>query len=101
MMPASAVSALVFANPCAEYIAIDKICRDQVRAVVFASSCRCCVGIVTVPLPPLPLPLPPTIQIEDYAARKAMPVEEVEVWLQSSLGYIRDADKADSRDEKK
>jgi 5-methyltetrahydrofolate--homocysteine methyltransferase len=26
-------------------------------------------------------------QVEDYAARKRMPVEEVERWLQQNLGY--------------
>lgn len=32
MQPAAAVSALVFANPCSKYFAVDKICKDQVRS---------------------------------------------------------------------
>ena len=30
MMPASSVSALVFANPCAKYFGVDEIAKDQV-----------------------------------------------------------------------
>mgnify|MGYP005991848739 CR=1 FL=1 len=54
MMPASAVSALVFANPESSYFSVGKIGKDQV---------------------------------EDYAARKEMPVEEVERWLRPNLNY--------------
>lgn len=58
MMPASAVSALVFANEEAEYFAVGKLGKDQVV---------------------------------DYAARKGMPLEEVERWLRPSLNYDSDA----------
>jgi 5-methyltetrahydrofolate--homocysteine methyltransferase len=54
MMPASAVSALVFAAPESKYFQVGKITRDQVV---------------------------------DYAARKAMSVEEVEKWLSPNLHY--------------
>ncbi|MBI2488073.1 MAG: hypothetical protein HYW01_14240 [Deltaproteobacteria bacterium] len=29
-------------------------------------------------------------QVEDYARRKNMPIEEVEKWLQPNLGYEKD-----------
>eukprot|EP00746_Dinoflagellata_sp_MGD_P158744 gnl/MRDRNA2_/MRDRNA2_86547_c0_seq2.p1 gnl/MRDRNA2_/MRDRNA2_86547_c0~~gnl/MRDRNA2_/MRDRNA2_86547_c0_seq2.p1 ORF type:complete len:844 (-),score=226.46 gnl/MRDRNA2_/MRDRNA2_86547_c0_seq2:257-2599(-) len=32
MIPAASVSALVFAHPCAQYFAVDKICKDQVES---------------------------------------------------------------------
>jgi 5-methyltetrahydrofolate--homocysteine methyltransferase len=32
MMPAASVSALVFAHPCAQYFAVDKVCKDQVES---------------------------------------------------------------------
>lgn len=54
MMPASAVSALVFANPESSYFSVGKIGKDQVQ---------------------------------DYAARKDMPLEEVERWLRPNLNY--------------
>ncbi|CAM9585533.1 unnamed protein product [Phaeothamnion confervicola] len=57
MMPASSVSALVFAHPRSEYFAVGKVARDQV---------------------------------EDYAARKDLPVEEVERWLAPILAYEQD-----------
>lgn len=63
MQPAAAVCALVFANPVAEYFAVDKVCKDQ---------------------------------IQDYAARKGVAVEEVERWLRPALAYD-----ADASDEKK
>jgi len=54
MLPAASVSALVFANDCATYFQVGKICKDQVV---------------------------------DYAARKSMPVQEVEKWMGPYLGY--------------
>lgn len=52
MLPAAAVSAVVFANPCAQYFAVGKITADQVA---------------------------------DYAARKAVPLEQVQKWLEPML----------------
>jgi 5-methyltetrahydrofolate--homocysteine methyltransferase len=56
MIPASAVSALVFAHPDSEYFAVGKVQKDQVQ---------------------------------DYAARKGIPVEEAERWLAPILSYER------------
>ncbi|KAI8916519.1 5-methyltetrahydrofolate-homocysteine methyltransferase [Powellomyces hirtus] len=57
MMPAAAVSAVVFGHKDAKYFAVGKIDKDQ---------------------------------IEDYSARKNMPVADVERWLSSSLCYEAD-----------
>ena len=57
MMPAAAVSALVFAHPQSQYFAVGKVNKDQV---------------------------------ENYAERKGMPLEEVEKWLSPILNYDRD-----------
>jgi 5-methyltetrahydrofolate--homocysteine methyltransferase len=54
MLPASSVSALVFANKESEYFAVGKVARDQVQ---------------------------------DYAARKGMPLEDAERWLAPILAY--------------
>eukprot|EP00611_Tribonema_gayanum_P030293 TRINITY_DN837_c0_g2_i1.p1 TRINITY_DN837_c0_g2~~TRINITY_DN837_c0_g2_i1.p1 ORF type:complete len:1283 (-),score=514.30 TRINITY_DN837_c0_g2_i1:218-4066(-) len=54
MMPASSVSALVFAHPQSEYFAVGKIGKDQV---------------------------------ESYAARKGMPLDECQRWLGPILNY--------------
>jgi len=56
MMPASSVSALVFAHKESQYFAVGQITKDQV---------------------------------DDYAARKGMEVEEVERWLSPILAYDR------------
>ena len=58
MMPAAAVSALVFASKHSSYFAVGKIQKDQ---------------------------------IHDYAARKNMPVAEIEKWLGASLAYDNEA----------
>ena len=52
MLPAAAVSAVVFANRCAQYFAVGKITADQVA---------------------------------DYAARKGVPLEQVQKWLEPML----------------
>ena len=39
MLPAAAVSGLVFANPCAQYFAVGKITADQVRFVICGPPC--------------------------------------------------------------
>lgn len=57
MMPASSVSALVFAHPESEYFAVGQIGKDQV---------------------------------ESYAARKKMPLDQCERWLSPILNYERD-----------
>jgi hypothetical protein len=64
MMPAAAVSALVFSHPQASYFAVDKIGKDQVN---------------------------------DYAARKKMKVEDVEKWLEASLNYDLSVDAVDQK----
>ncbi len=57
MMPASSVSALVFAHPESQYFAVGRVEKDQVEA---------------------------------YAQRKGMAVEEVERWLAPILNYERE-----------
>ena len=57
MMPASSVSALVFAHPMSEYFAVGQIGKDQV---------------------------------ESYAARKGMELEQCERWLSPILNYEKD-----------
>lgn len=57
MLPASSVSALVFAHPESQYFAVGKVNKDQVS---------------------------------DYAARKGMPLPEVEKWLSPILNYDPD-----------
>jgi 5-methyltetrahydrofolate--homocysteine methyltransferase len=54
MMPAAAVSGLIFAHPQSRYFTVGRLGRDQ---------------------------------IEDYAARRDMPVEEVERWMRPNLAY--------------
>ncbi|KHD79305.1 B12-dependent methionine synthase [Actinoplanes utahensis] len=57
MMPAAAVSGLIFANPGAKYFTVGRLAKDQ---------------------------------IEDYAARRGVPVAEVERWLRPNLAYSID-----------
>jgi 5-methyltetrahydrofolate--homocysteine methyltransferase len=54
MMPAAAVSGLIFAHPSSRYFTVGRLAKDQV---------------------------------EDYAARREMTVEEVERWLRPNLAY--------------
>lgn len=54
MMPAAAVSGLIFAHPKSRYFTVGRLGKDQ---------------------------------IEDYAARRGMPVDEVERWLRPNLAY--------------
>jgi 5-methyltetrahydrofolate--homocysteine methyltransferase len=54
MMPAAAVSGLIFAHPSSRYFTVGRISKDQV---------------------------------EDYAARRGMTVEDVERWLRPNLAY--------------
>ncbi|MFC7528760.1 methionine synthase [Actinoplanes sp. GCM10030250] len=54
MMPAAAVSGLIFAHPESKYFTVGRLGRDQ---------------------------------IEDYAARRGMPMPEVERWLRPNLAY--------------
>jgi 5-methyltetrahydrofolate--homocysteine methyltransferase len=54
MMPAAAVSGLIFAHPQSRYFTVGRIAKDQVT---------------------------------DYAARRGMPVDEVERWLRPNLAY--------------
>ncbi len=54
MMPAAAVSGLIFAHPQSRYFTVGRIAKDQVT---------------------------------DYAARRGMPLDEVERWLRPNLAY--------------
>ncbi|GAA1629770.1 methionine synthase [Actinoplanes couchii] len=54
MMPAAAVSGLIFAHPEAKYFTVGRLGKDQ---------------------------------IEDYAVRRGVPVDEVERWLRPNLAY--------------
>ena len=57
MMPASSVSALVFAHPKSQYFAVGQVGKDQVQS---------------------------------YADRKGVSLEQSEKWLSSILNYDRD-----------
>jgi 5-methyltetrahydrofolate--homocysteine methyltransferase len=57
MMPAAAVSGLIFAHPDAKYFTVGRLAKDQ---------------------------------IEDYAARRGVPVAEAERWLRPNLAYSID-----------
>lgn len=57
MMPASSVSALVFAHPKSQYFAVGQVGKDQVQS---------------------------------YADRKGVSLEQGEKWLSSILNYDRD-----------
>ena len=69
MLPAASVCGLYIAHPQSTYFNVGKMDKDQVRED-FPERVR-----------------EGPLQVEDYARRKGLSVEEVEKWLSANLGY--------------